>query len=308
MLHIADSSGNILLNYRYDGFGNQLSFVETDTNPFRYCGEYFDRETGTYYLRARNYNPFTGRFTTEDAAKDGLNWYMYCAHNPILLADASGRTAYAVQDHATGKYGITVIPRDIEGYLLAFSSIPYLGIAIDLVWSLNVMFVGWEEIDKSDFELAIDRRLQGLSVLDDATSFAGKIGALSTETAKAFGDVISKVGKITKVTSAISIGDYFWGAEQGVIDQILQKRFSEEMLSDSELALQYKYLLASQKMGEYIDAGLLTYTTKGISSSLVSYDLDWKAARHLTRNLKYVDRMQEEDIYRKVRDFEILRH
>lgn len=33
-----------------------------DSNVFRYCGEYFDKETGTYYLRARYYDPAIGRF------------------------------------------------------------------------------------------------------------------------------------------------------------------------------------------------------------------------------------------------------
>ena len=34
---------------------------------FRYCGEYFDKETGTLYLRARYYDPGLGRFITEDS-------------------------------------------------------------------------------------------------------------------------------------------------------------------------------------------------------------------------------------------------
>ena len=49
--------------YDYDAFGNEAEPSSTDTNPFRYCGEYFDTETGTYYLRARYYDPAVGRFT-----------------------------------------------------------------------------------------------------------------------------------------------------------------------------------------------------------------------------------------------------
>ena len=37
-----------------------------DGNPFRYCGEYYDGETKTYYLRARYYDPNIGRFTQQD--------------------------------------------------------------------------------------------------------------------------------------------------------------------------------------------------------------------------------------------------
>jgi len=102
-----------------------------DTNPFRYSGEYLDLETKTYYLRARNYNPTTGRFLSEDphwnvrnmifgdnlqkinervpdardplglntytlvpdihAIRQSSNLYVYCGNNPIMFFDASGR-------------------------------------------------------------------------------------------------------------------------------------------------------------------------------------------------------------------------
>ena len=64
-----------------------------DANPWRYCGEYFDKETGTYYLRARYYNPANGRFSSEDPIRDGLNWYTYCMGNPLRFVDPSGLKA-----------------------------------------------------------------------------------------------------------------------------------------------------------------------------------------------------------------------
>ena len=66
------------------------------TNPFRYCGEYYDTETGTYYLRARYYNPKIGRFLARDTYKGenndplSLNLYTYCKNNPIIYVDYSG--------------------------------------------------------------------------------------------------------------------------------------------------------------------------------------------------------------------------
>lgn len=49
-----------------DAFGNEVNPSNEDSNPFRYCGEYYDVETGTYYLRARYYDPRIGRFLSED--------------------------------------------------------------------------------------------------------------------------------------------------------------------------------------------------------------------------------------------------
>ena len=72
---MVDSGNNLIQEYRYDAFGNQIGRDENDTNPFRYSGEYWDGETENIYLRARMYDPGAGRFTAEDPAKDGLNWY-----------------------------------------------------------------------------------------------------------------------------------------------------------------------------------------------------------------------------------------
>ena len=107
MLAIADEFGEIKKNYTYDAYGKEQLFsitpqgentlalvwkAETERiyNPFRYCGEYADSETGMIYLRNRYYDPDSGRFITEDPAKDGLNWYVYCGGNPVNRIDPTG--------------------------------------------------------------------------------------------------------------------------------------------------------------------------------------------------------------------------
>ena len=47
---LADSTGASTRAYDYDAFGVVKDPDPLDENPFRYCGEYFDRETETYYL------------------------------------------------------------------------------------------------------------------------------------------------------------------------------------------------------------------------------------------------------------------
>ena len=87
----------VVASYTYDAFGNLTSQIGNSENPFLYCGEYFDAETQTYYLRARYYNPANGRFTQQDAwafmdvnSALGINLYLYCYGNPIRYADPSG--------------------------------------------------------------------------------------------------------------------------------------------------------------------------------------------------------------------------
>lgn len=94
------------MEYKYDSFGNEMNKVDSDKNPFRYCGEYYDNEIDKVYLRARYYSPIQGRFMTEDPIKDGLNWYGYCGNNPVMFVDPSGLKIY-VPDHQ----------QDILGYL-----------------------------------------------------------------------------------------------------------------------------------------------------------------------------------------------
>ena len=53
----------------------------------------YDKETGLYYLRNRYMNPKTGRFTSEDPARSGLNWYTYTSNNPIRFVDPKGLAA-----------------------------------------------------------------------------------------------------------------------------------------------------------------------------------------------------------------------
>jgi len=87
-------SGTVIQTYKYDAYGNVTEQTGTDENPFAYCGEYYDEETGFIYLRNRYYDPSLGRFITEDPVKDGNNWYVYCGGNPVVFTDPWGLVYY----------------------------------------------------------------------------------------------------------------------------------------------------------------------------------------------------------------------
>lgn len=98
----------------YDAFGVRDSSIVK--SGFGYCGEYQDRETQNYYLRARYYDPTIGRFLAEDthwnptnriygdnpvemssgpipdvtAVMQSGNLHAYCANNPVMYVDRDG--------------------------------------------------------------------------------------------------------------------------------------------------------------------------------------------------------------------------
>ena len=119
VVNLTDSTGAITKSYKYDAFGVEQNVDDADDNAFRYCGEYYDSESGTIYLRARYYDPTIGRFISRDSVTGentdplSLNLYTYCHNNPILGVDPSGHlpnwAKFAIGAVATvAAVGITV--------------------------------------------------------------------------------------------------------------------------------------------------------------------------------------------------------
>jgi RHS repeat-associated protein len=73
---LLDGTGNVVLDgptpqvFTYDAYGNLLDFVGTPLTSLLYSGELTDAMTGQQYLRARYYDPATGRFNRLDPYGD----------------------------------------------------------------------------------------------------------------------------------------------------------------------------------------------------------------------------------------------
>ena len=94
---LTNSAGVVTDEYEYDAYGNSFTKSGTTPNNYLYRGEQFDPDLGLYYLRARYYNPNTGRFLSRDP-EDGdetdpktLHKYLYASGDPVNMTDPTGR-------------------------------------------------------------------------------------------------------------------------------------------------------------------------------------------------------------------------
>jgi RHS repeat-associated protein len=87
---ISDSLGNVVWHADYDAFGNLLNVSGYQSFAPFFTGKFFDKTTGLYYFNARWYHCELGRFSSQDPARDGMNWWAYCRNNPLKYVDPTG--------------------------------------------------------------------------------------------------------------------------------------------------------------------------------------------------------------------------
>ena len=182
---ILDSNGNIVVEYKYDSWGNHAVLDANgadiasathigNLNPFRYRGYYYDTETGLYFLKTRYYDPEVGRFITIDDISyidpetiNGLNLYAYCGNNPVMRVDENGNAWWDWLFIA-----VTVVAATIAGVaatVLSFGAAsPLVGLGLAALGggllgfsgavvsdiSSQVQAVGWGNVNMSQAWLA----------------------------------------------------------------------------------------------------------------------------------------------------------
>jgi RHS repeat-associated protein len=78
----------------FDAWGQIRVGAQTGDPKGRYCaslGHKQDDESGLVYMRARYYEPTSGRFVSEDPSMEGRNWVVYCNDDPVNCVDGTGR-------------------------------------------------------------------------------------------------------------------------------------------------------------------------------------------------------------------------
>ena len=94
--HLTNEDGLATDRFVYEAYGLLEHREGTSPNNFRYTGEQYDPNLGFYYLRARYYNPATGRFPTMDTYQgrihepQTLHKYLYVHADPVNGTDPTG--------------------------------------------------------------------------------------------------------------------------------------------------------------------------------------------------------------------------
>jgi RHS repeat-associated protein len=114
--------------YEYDAYGNSFTKQGTTPNNYLYRGEQYDPDLGLYYLRARYYNPATGRFMSRDP-KDGnaidpqsLHKYLYAGGDPVNRIDPLGSEDYEFElaEEPEEAKSITLLGRTVQKDYLCY--------------------------------------------------------------------------------------------------------------------------------------------------------------------------------------------
>lgn len=209
--------GTTVGNYEYDAYGNVLSSTNDIYNPYGYSGEYYDEETGYYYLKARYYDPSIGSFIQKDTydgettSPASLNPYGYCAANPVYYSDPTGHwfeTALDVAGLVADAYDFYKKPSLLNGVFLAWSVasvvVPilpgsYVGRAAKAASKLD---------DVADAYKAVKRTVDAVDAVVDTTkaikktvSTIDKVKDLTKTVVKTVSDVAKAGSKVIKETA-----------------------------------------------------------------------------------------------------------
>lgn len=103
VIGLTDADGNLQGTVKYDAYGvefdqsGNMALPDSAGGDFRFHGQWKDAVSGLYYLRARDYDPVSGRFLSTDPAEpdlrepESINRYAFANSNPYWYLDPSGR-------------------------------------------------------------------------------------------------------------------------------------------------------------------------------------------------------------------------
>ena len=271
--HIYDANGTLHAKYIYDAWGNHQVETFTDSNigninPIRYRGYYYDTETKLYYLKARYYDPETGRFISQDNVSYldpdhvmGLNLYLYCNNNPVMGYDPDGTWDWGSFWRGVG-YVVTGVSAVVAGALVIASGValaPMIAIA-----AITVIAGGLTAVNGVSEIVAAGT---GYNFVKD-TVFGGNSSAYNT--------YATITGTVATIGSIICGSWYKYNTPRiQAYKNIENYNFSKTLSDSTHLARPYQHSALLQrniiKYGEMVkeSSSIYTFTIEG------AYKIGW---------------------------------
>jgi RHS repeat-associated protein len=143
-----DPLGNLTCADEYDVYGAVRGRSGTATTAHGFVGalgHLSDASTGLIYMRARYYDPSTGRFASEDSGKNGDNWFVYCSGDPVNESDITGKNAIVdalvailmVWGITSNNKVVGAIAEILSAVMMTVSGISKLGEAFQTIGKIN---------------------------------------------------------------------------------------------------------------------------------------------------------------------------
>jgi RHS repeat-associated protein len=113
------STGSVAQRIDYDMWWDIVLNTRPGFQPFRHAGGLYYRETGLVRFGARDYDPWTGRWTTKDPI--GFAWWehqplrAYAFEDPLNGADPEGPRSITISAYPKGYGGWLSIGLDSDG-------------------------------------------------------------------------------------------------------------------------------------------------------------------------------------------------
>lgn len=226
-------------NYEYDAYGNTLSATDGIYNPYGYSGEYYDEETGYYYLRARYYDPTIGSFIQKDTysgeitSPASLNPYGYCQANPVYYSDPTGHwveTALDVVGLVADAYDFYKKPSLLNGVFLTWSIVSVVVPLIPGSYVGRAAKVAGKADDVADMYKTIKRTGDAIDAVADTakaikktSSAVDKVKDLGTVAIKYVDDILEAGTKKTFKETAEKAQKKLVRKTQEAASELIQK-------------------------------------------------------------------------------------
>ncbi len=196
---VVDSLGNAVQTTDYYPCGLPMTTsAGPAANPYKYSGKELETRDGLnrYDFHARQYDPALGLFDRPDPMAAEYPWltpYLYCAANPVMHIDPTGRDTYVVDLNGYFKLSETTTD-DFDRIMSIMGSCPHMDVSKSFLSSLHEIKGTLKSSDGSLTENIIISMYNGASISNELHEFL----AANTDVEWSYSEMKTLDGNIDK--------------------------------------------------------------------------------------------------------------